>query len=311
MAHDHAQGAGKTSTAALAAAVAVTLAFAGVEALAGWLSGSLALMADAGHMVSDSVALMLALAASRLGQRPPDARHSYGYRRAEVLAALVNALAMLAVVAFLVSEAIARLRAPQPVLGGAVIVVALIGLAVNVVVLWLLKRADRGALNTRGALLHVIGDLLGSVAALSAGLVIWLTGWLPIDPLLTLVIAGLIVVSALRLLREIYRVLMEAVPPGIDLEQIRGALLAEPGVTAVHDLHVWTLAGDRLLLSAHLQVGDIGEWPGLLPRLQILLRERFDIRHATLQPEPPEYPPATTGLDCAPCEDWQLDDHRH
>ncbi|HRQ65802.1 MAG TPA: cation diffusion facilitator family transporter [Xanthomonadaceae bacterium] len=295
----------------LRAAVLLTAGFAVVEAIGGWLSGSLALIADAGHMITDSVALILAWAAATLSRRPPDARHSYGFRRAEVLAALINALVMLGIVAFLVYAAIGRLQNPRAVLGGMVMLIAAIGLVVNVVVLMRLRRADRGALNTRGALIHVVGDLLGSVAALTAGAVIWITGWTPIDPLLTLVIAALIVFSALRLLRDVVRVLMEAVPSGVDLEQVRKAILATAGVTGMHDLHVWTLAGDRLLLSAHVQIDAADHWPDILPALQRCLRDGFGIGHATLQPEPPEY---TRALSCDPCADGgsaPLDDHAH
>jgi cobalt-zinc-cadmium efflux system protein len=295
----------------LRAAVFLTAGFAVVEAIGGWLSGSLALIADAGHMITDSFALMLAWGAAHLSRRPPDAHHSYGFRRAEVLAALINALVMLGIVAFLVYAAIGRLQNPRAVLGGMVMLIAAIGLLVNLVVLMRLRRADRGALNTRGALIHVIGDLLGSVAALSAGTIIWLTGWTPIDPLLTLVIAGLIVFSALRLLRDVVRVLMEAVPSSVDLPQVRQAILATGGVTGVHDLHVWTLAGDRLLLSAHVQIDAAERWPDILPALQRSLRDGFGIGHATLQPEPPEY---TRALRCDPCVEGgpePLDDHQH
>jgi cobalt-zinc-cadmium efflux system protein len=295
----------------LRAAVFLTAGFAVVEAIGGWLSGSLALIADAGHMITDSMALILAWGAAHLSRRPADAHHSYGFRRAEVLAALINALVMLGIVVFLVYAAIGRLQNPRAVLGGMVMLIAAIGLLVNLVVLMRLRRADRGALNTRGALIHVVGDLLGSVAALTAGAVIWITGWTPIDPLLTLVIAALIVFSALRLLRDVVRVLMEAVPTSVDLAQVREAILATAGVTGVHDLHVWTLAGDRLLLSAHVQIDAAEHWPDILPALQRRLRDGFGIGHATLQPEPPEYTRALHEDPCADGGSAPLDDHAH
>jgi cobalt-zinc-cadmium efflux system protein len=288
-------------------AICVTLGFAVVEAAAGWWAGSLALIADAGHMVTDSFALLLAWFAASLAQRPPSPRLTYGWRRVEVFAALVNALLMLAVVAFLVPAAIRRLQAPTVVQGAGVLLVAALGLVVNLVVLRILHGADRGALNTRGAVLHVLGDLLGSVAALVAGGVILLTGWMPIDPLLSLLIAALILVSALRLVRDALQVLMEAVPGPIDLDGLRAHLLALPGITAVHDLHVWTLAGDRLLLSAHVGVARIEDWAQVLATCQRSLRQHYGIGHATLQPEPPEY----TRLAHDPACEVPLDDHAH
>ena len=302
-----AEAAGRLRERGLRLAIALTFGFAGVEAIGGWWTGSLALMADAGHMLTDSVALFLAWGAARLSQRPPGPQLSYGWRRAEVLAALINALLMLAIVAFLVPAAIERFQHPREVLGSGVLVIALIGLLINVLVFRILHAADRGALNTRGALLHVLGDLLGSVAALTAGAVIWATGWTPIDPLLSLVIAALILVSALRLLRDVVHVLMEAVPTCIELPAVRERLLGVAGVTAVHDLHVWTLAGDRLLLSAHVGIARNEDWPVLLATLQRTLRDDFGIGHATLQAEPPEY----HALACESCDAQPLDDHAH
>lgn len=304
---DDAAQAGRLRERALAFAILLTFGFALVEAAGGWWAGSLALMADAGHMLSDSAALFLAWGAARLSQRPPSARLTYGWRRAEALSALINALLMFGIVALLVPAAIERLRDPQPVLGGSVMLIAGIGLLVNLAVLRVLHGADQGALNTRGAVLHVLGDLLGSVAALVAGGVIWLTGWTPIDPLLSLGIAALILVSAMRLLRDVIHVLMEAVPGHVDLDVVRRHLHDTPGVTGVHDLHVWTLAGDRLLLSAHIGIADINQWPRLLVDLQRGLRAEFGIGHATLQPEPPEY----AAQVCDACDEDPLDDHAH
>jgi cobalt-zinc-cadmium efflux system protein len=292
---------------ALRRAVVVTLGFALVEAAGGWITGSLALLADAGHMTTDAAALLAAWLATRWSQRPPSARMTFGYRRAEVLAALGNALLMLVLIGVLVAAAIGRLQAPRSVDGAGVMVIALFGLVVNLLVLRILSSGDRRALNTRGARLHVIGDTLGSVAALVAGLVIWSTGWTPIDPLLSLFIAALILVSALRLVADVFHVLMEAVPARISVERVKEALLALDGIDAVHDLHVWTLAGDRLLLSAHLGIAQDAEWPGMLIAAQSMLRDQFDIAHATLQPEPPEY----AALAAARQEARPLDDHAH
>lgn len=291
---------------ALGFAIAITFVFAAVEAVGGWWAGSLALLGDAGHMVTDSAALLLSFIAARLAQRPPSATMSYGWRRAEVLAALLNALFMLGVVAVLVFTAIDRLRSPIPVQGGTVMLIASIGLLVNLMVLWQLHGAHSHALNMRGAVLHVIGDLLGSVAALASGLVIWLSGWTRIDPLLTLVICALILFSALRLLRDVVAVLMEATPAEVDLHAVRSRLLGLEGVQSVHDLHVWTLAGDRLLLSAHLSIKDDGIWPRLLLEAQRCLRDEFGIGHATLQPESPAYLRIASAAGEA-----DIDDHCH
>ncbi|MDQ2696974.1 MAG: cation diffusion facilitator family transporter [Pseudomonadota bacterium] len=279
--HDHPQAhAGR----ALGLSLLATLGFAGVEALAGWWAGSLALLGDAGHMVSDAAALGLAALAARFAQRPPSSRHSYGLGRIEVLAALVNGLLMLAVVAGIVSAAIQRLHTPQEVHGGLVSVVAAAGLMLNIAIALLLSREEQ-TLNTRGALLHVIGDLLGSVAALLAGAVIVLTGWTPIDPILSLAICLLILLSSLRLLREALHVIMEGVPLHLSLDEVGRAMATVARVRSVHDLHIWTLSSGRVALSAHVVIDDLDHWEALLHALNDLLRSRFAIDHTTLQPE--------------------------
>ena len=269
---------------ALVVALLLTLSFAGVEALAGWWSGSLALLSDAAHMLTDSSALGLAAAAARLARRPPSLLHSYGLARAEVLAALFNSLLMLVLIGFIVHEAIGRIGAPRDIAGGTVIGVAVIGLFVNLVVAWILHRGER-TLNTRAALLHVLGDALGSVAAITAGIVIVATGWTPIDPLLSLFVAALIGVSALRLLREVTHVLMEGVPPHIQLDAVGRDLASLDGVLRVHDLHVWTLSSGTLALSAHLELRDLADWPGILAAARQTMAARHGVRHVTLQPE--------------------------
>lgn len=306
-AHGHATDAAGAArrASALGGAIAITFAFALVEAVGGWWTGSLALLGDAGHMVTDSGALLLSFIAARIALRPPSATMSYGWRRAEVVAALLNALFMLLIVGALAHAALGRLREPVPVEGGVVMLIAALGLVVNLLVLRQLHGAGSGTVNLRGAMLHVIGDLLGSLAALTSGLVIWLSGWTRIDPLLSLLIAVLILVSALRLLRDVLHVLMEATPAHIDLDAIRARLAGLDGVEAVHDLHVWTLAGDRLLLSAHLSIADDAAWPALLVTAQQRLRDDFGIGHATLQPESPAYRRAAQAVGEV------LDDHCH
>lgn len=289
-----------SSAASLAVAVGLTLAFAIVEVLAGWWSGSLALASDAGHMFTDGGALALAAFAAWLARRPQSYRHTYGFARAEILAGLLNALLMLAVIVAIAVGAIDRLRSPQPIVGEAVTVVAVIGLFVNLAVAWVLARGERN-LNTRGALLHVFGDLLGSVAALIAGVVVTFTGWTPIDAILSIAISGLVLWSSLRLLREALHALMEGAPLHLSVEEIGRALAAQPGVVAVHDLHLWTISSDKPALSAHLVVHDLRQWGSLLADSGNVLA-RYGIAHFTLQPEPEErivrwhaQPPGTGG----------------
>ena len=266
-------------------ATGLTLIYAAVEAGVGRWAGSLALVADAGHMVNDAAALALAAIAAWLAARPASALHSYGFGRAEFLAALVNSLALLILVAWIAVSAVQRLQTPQPVIGVAVSVAAGAGLAVNLLVAWLLSRGERN-LNVRAALLHVLGDLLGSVAALLSGIVIAFTGWTPIDPLLSLGISALIILSSLRLLREALHGLMEGTPFTLVPEEIGRALATVPGVHSVHDLHIWSVSPERVMLSAHLVVRDLRQWETLLNACHTLLAERFAIQHATLQPEP-------------------------
>ncbi|HEY5364967.1 MAG TPA: cation diffusion facilitator family transporter [Casimicrobiaceae bacterium] len=288
-AHDHAGHAHAqpgTPVRALAIAFLVTAAFAVVEAAGGYFTGSLALLSDAGHMITDAAALAVAMFAQKVAQRPPSPRASYGYARAEVLAAFVNALVMLLIVAAIVFEAVQRLAHPSPVAGVMVLVIASVGLMVNLIAAWVLSR-QQGSLNARAALLHVMGDLMGSVAAIVAGGVIATTGWLPIDPILSIVISLLILRSTWRLLRQSSAVLMEGVPPHLDYAEIGNALSRLPGVANVHDLHVWQMGSEDVALSAHVAIGEGVEWPRTLGAAQRMLRERYAITHVTLQPDWP------------------------
>jgi cobalt-zinc-cadmium efflux system protein len=267
--------------------LSLTLAYAGIELAGGLWSGSLALLGDSGHMFSDAVALGVAATAASLARRPPGHSHSYGWQRAEVIGALLNSVFMLAIVAMLVVEAVARLLTPRDVAAGAVILIAAFGIVVNAACLLLLGRGGTD-LNTRAALLHVIGDLASSFAALLAGVVIHFTAWAPIDAILSLAIAGLILVSTQRVLRDALHVLMEGVPPALELAVIGRDLAAVPGVTAVHDLHVWSLAPGSVALSAHLEIEDLQRWPAVLAEAAGMLRARYGIGHVTLQPETPQ-----------------------
>jgi len=281
--HDHGHLHGTRQT--LLIALAVTLGYALVEVVAGAVFHSLALMSDAGHMVSDAFALGLAAFASWLGSRPSGSRHSYGFARAEVVAAFVNGLAMLMVVVLIAVEAISRLLHPQPVSGFGVMLVAVFGLLANLFVAFLIGQGERN-LNTRAVLLHVIGDLIGSVAAITSGAVIYYTGWQPIDSLLSLVIAMLILGSTVRLLLDALHVLMEGVPAGLTIEDVGRALGELQGVLAVHDLHIWNISSGQKALSAHVDLENLDSWAALLESARQMLRHRFGIAHVTLQPEP-------------------------
>ena len=286
--HDHGHGHHHDHSASryLPLALILTLGFAGVEAVAGWWSGSLALLGDAGHMVTDAFSLGLAALAARIALRPASPRHSYGLRRVEALTALTNSLFMLGIVAVLLWQAVLRLLEPREIAGQTVTLVALGGLFINIAVAWLLTRGE-GDLNTRAALLHVLGDLLGSVAALASGLVIQFTNWTPIDPLLTMLICGLILFSTVSLLRKVLHTLLEGVPEGLSLPEVGRAMAGVPGVRSVHDLHIWSLDSRRAALSAHIVLSDAQHWPTILETERHLLHERFGIDHITLQPELP------------------------
>jgi cobalt-zinc-cadmium efflux system protein len=279
--HGHAHGhssAGRT----LVVALLLTLGYAGVELVAGWRSGSLALLADAGHMVTDGAALGLSALAAWLASLPPSRRHTYGLGKAELLAALANALAMLAVVFGIGVEAWQRLQSPGRIDGAMVGAVAVVGLCVNLFVAWLLARGAQ-SLNVRAALLHVLGDILGSLAAIAAGAVIYFTGWTPIDPLLSLLIGGLILSSSVQLLKEALHASLDGVPAHIDVELIGRKLAGVAGVREVHDLHVWPIAAERLAISAHVRVNDLAAWPQTLNELTAVAADA-GIGHVTFQP---------------------------
>jgi cobalt-zinc-cadmium efflux system protein len=288
---------------AMLLALLLTGGFAAVEALTGWWANSLALISDAGHMAADAGALAIALLATRLAARPASERNSYGYGRAEIVGAFINGLTMLAIVVWIAVEAVARIFKPLPIAGGTVMLVAGLGLAVNLVVLWLLTRHsghghghghghahgghghDHGNLNTRAATVHVLGDLLGSVAAIVAGAVVHYTGWTLVDPLLSVLVALLILRSTWRVLAESTGVLMEAVPSGIDYTEVGRFLAGIEGVVSLHDLHVWQMNPSSRALSAHVLLTDVDAWPRVLALARQELRRRFGIDHVTLQPE--------------------------
>jgi cobalt-zinc-cadmium efflux system protein len=268
----------------LAIAVGLTISYALIELVGGLWSGSLALLADAGHMATDSAALLFALAANFIARRPVSDRHSFGLARVEIIAAFVNALAMLGVVAWIFYEAINRLNAPVQVKGLGVFTIAGVGLLINIAVAWTLSR-DRENVNTRAALIHVMGDLLGSIAAIAAGLIIYSGGPLMVDPLLSMFVAALILRSTFGVLRETTFVLLDSVPQGVDYKKVGLSLAQIPGIVSVHDLHVWSMVPGRGAMSAHVLVDDIERWPVILHQARLVLKRDFRIDHITLQPE--------------------------
>jgi cobalt-zinc-cadmium efflux system protein len=235
-------------------------------------------------MFTDAMALGLALFAQIVARKPPSERNSFGYARAEVMGAFVNAVFMLLVVVLIAIEAVQRLLNPVPVAGGAVMAIAAAGLAVNLVCARLLHGHHHN-INSRAAYLHVLGDALGSVAALAAGAIILLTGWYPADPLLSFAASALMLFSTWRLLRQSTNVLMEGVPPHLSYQEIGRALATVGHVVSVHDLHVWQMSTERSALSAHVLIDDPKHWPAVLGAGRKLLRERFAIDHVTLQPD--------------------------
>lgn len=281
--HDHSHKHDLTQNVLIVSLVMAFL-FAGVEAAAGWWSNSLALLSDAGHMFSDALALALAAFAAWVARKPPSLQHSYGLGRAEILGAWASSLLVLFVAIFVVVEAIRRIHEPASVSGGTVMLVAFLGLIVNIVIAWILTHGEQ-SLNVRAAILHVMGDLLGSVAALISGAVIYYTHWVLIDPILSIFISVLIVISSFRLLRESLLVLMEGVPKHIDIKEVGQAMARVDKVRSVHDLHIWTLSSGVIVLTAHVEIDEFKQWKDILEDLKQMLLENYHIDHVTLQPE--------------------------
>lgn len=279
----HAHGRRATSRRALLGVFALTLAFAAVEVAGGVLTGSLALLADAGHMLSDTFAIGLALFAVSLARRPATARRSFGLQRAEILAAFVNGLTLVLVSGWIAWEAIQRLDERPKLLGGWMLAVAAVGIAVNAAAAAILMRSGRESLNVEAALRHVLADLLGSAGVLVAALVIVTTGWTLVDPLVSLAIAVLVVTSAWAVLRDSTAILMEATPSGVDADAIARAVVEMPGVTSVHDLHVWRITSGFDALSAHVLVGQREDCHARRRDVEQMLDQQFGITHTTLQ----------------------------
>ena len=280
--YNHATRQVKTSV--LGVAVLLTLGFSAVELIGGLLSNSLALIGDAGHMATDAASLLFALVANWLAREGADSHHSFGHARIEVLAAFINALIMFVVLGWICYEAIDRLTNPHDVSGGSVMLIATIGLFVNIAVALSLSR-DKKNVNTRAALVHVLGDLLGSVAAIISGAVIYFGGPVEVDPILSLLICALVAHAAWGVLKETVPVMLDAVPEGVNFDDVGEAIAAIPGVISVHDLHVWVMSPGYSAITAHLHIDSHQSWPDILEEVRKNVKERFNIDHVALQPE--------------------------
>jgi cobalt-zinc-cadmium efflux system protein len=282
--HDH--GIAQAPERALHWALLLTGTFMVAEAVGGFLTNSLALLSDAAHMLTDTAALAIALVAIRIGKRAADARRTFGYARFEILAAAFNAVVLFLVALYILWEAIERFRNPPAIQSTAMMVIAVIGLVVNVISMRLLRGGSEAGLNVKGAYLEVWSDMLGSVGVLMAGATIALTGWRPIDPIIAVLIGFWVLPRTWILLRDSLNILLEGVPPGVVLQDIEDEILATPGVTGVHDLHVWAVSSGKAVLTAHVVRADAEITDSaLLAHVRARLIDRFRIHHATLQLE--------------------------
>lgn len=279
----HAREASRRS---LVIVLVLTGTFMVAEFVGGILSNSLALLADSAHMLTDVGAIGLSLFAMWFAQRPATREKSFGYLRLEILAALVNGATLIVLSVFIFLEAWERFNEPVEIRGGLMLAVAVAGLAVNIVAALMLHRSAGENLNVRGAYLHVLGDLLGSVGAIAAAVVVLTTGWLPADPLISVLVGVLILISSWKLVRESIDVLMEAVPAHLDLAEIRAAIGEIPSIEAVHDLHVWTVTSGYFAMSGHVVIGDIERAQHVIQAIHDRMHEAFGISHVTVQVEP-------------------------
>jgi len=281
--HDHDHDHGQAPRRALATVLALTASFTVVEIVGGLLTGSLALLADAGHMLSDNLSLGIALFAAWLAQRPATPEKSFGYRRAEILAALANGVTLVVVAIWIFVEAYSRFANPTEVLGAPMLGVATLGLIVNVIGAFILYRSGGESLNVEGAMRHVFADALGSVGAIAAAVVIILTGWRYADPLISVAIGLLILGSSWKLLKDSTNILLEATPHGLDASEVGRKMASSRGVIEVHDLHIWTITSGFPALSAHVLVGRQEDCHARRRELETLLADEYSISHTTLQ----------------------------
>jgi cobalt-zinc-cadmium efflux system protein len=292
----HAHGAGQAPRAVLKA-MGVTVIFMVLELVGGYLANSLALISDGAHMLTDVGALLLTLFVLWLARRPSNDTMSFGYHRAEILGALGSGLAIWGISGFLIYEAVIRMQSPPEVNGPMVFFVALVGLAANLVSMRMLSHAQHENMNVRAAYLHVLSDMLGSLGAIIAGAVLWATGWRPIDPIVTILFAVLMLISSWSLVKEATQILMESTPRGVDAMKVRTELRAIPGVTEVHDLHIWSVSSGRFALSVHVIATQNED---LLSQVNELLKERYGIIHTTVQIEHPDHFRSENCYDCSP-----------
>lgn len=302
--HHHRPHVGGGNERRLGLVLALTAAFMLVEAAAGWYTNSLALLSDAGHMLTDVGALGLALFALWFSRKSSPAGLTFGYLRSEILAALINALALLGITLLIFAEAWQRAFAPPEVRTAQMLVVATLGLAVNVLSFTILSRGGGHSLNERGAMLHILGDMLGSVGAMVAAVVMWATGWYLADPVVSAVIGLLILRSTWELLREAVNILMEGTPIHLSFEEVHDAMLEVPGVAEVKDLHMWSIASGFDALSAHVVVPDVSQSDTVRGALRQLLQERFRIDHTTLEIQRPGDTPACLPGASGRCRGW-------
>jgi cobalt-zinc-cadmium efflux system protein len=281
-AHDHTAGANARS---LSIALALTGSFLIAELVGAWLFNSLALLSDAAHMFTDAAALAIALAAIRIGQRPADKKRTYGYRRFEILAASFNALLLFVIAGYVLYEGVQRFLDPQPVGSVGMLIVAFFGLVVNLIAMRVLAGGRDRSLNVKGAYLEVWADMLGSVGVLLAAALIWLTGWTWVDPAVAIAIGLWVLPRTWILLRDTTNILLQGVPRGIDLDAVRAAIADVAGVASVHDLHLWSVAGDDRSLTAHIVIDASEDEQQVRRRVADQLHDRFEIDHATLQIE--------------------------
>ena len=283
-AHSHAPAVSAANERVVLIGFLLTAGFMVAEVIAGLLSGSLALIADAGHMLTDAAALLLAWAAFRFGRRASDGKRTFGYMRLEVVAGLINAVTLFALVGWIVYEAVQRFMTPHEVLAGPMFVVAVLGLVVNIVVFLVLARGDKDHVNIRGAMVHVLGDLLGSVAAIAAAITIWLTGWMPIDPILSVVVSLLILRSAWRLFRSSLHILMEGTPGNVVIADLSRDLVAKvPGLAAVRHVHVWSITSGRPVATLEIILAPDAEAGTVTRATKAALRADYGITHATVE----------------------------
>jgi cobalt-zinc-cadmium efflux system protein len=281
--HGHSHAANERS---VGVAALLTGGFMVAEVVGGILAGSLALLADAGHMLTDFASLALAWIGFRLTRQPADWRRTYGFDRFAVLVAFVNGIALFAIAAWIIVEAVQRLNAPVTVLGGPMLWIAVVGLAVNVLAFLVLRTGDKDNLNIRAAVLHVIGDLLGSVAAVIAALVILATGWMPIDPLLSMIVALIILRSAWRVVADSGHILLEASPPGVDSRTLRDHLRSTlPFVLDVHHVHAWSISQERPMVTLHASIAASTDSAVAVREIKRQLAQHFRITHATIEIE--------------------------